>query len=640
MPQETSDKALAQKIKQLETELRGSRQIEKILWKSRDQLYSVFDSLNAIVYVADMETHEILFVNKYTEKLFGNIVGKIYWQALQIDQQGPCSFCTNDRLLAVNGEPADTIAWEFQNTINGRWYDVRDKAIKWFDGRLVRLEIATDITDRKQAEEELNRSEEKFRTVADYAYDWEYWLNADGQFIYISPSCERISGYSPHEFMDNPDLLISLIHPNDRSRLADHLKNELHIDGVINMDFRILSRSGEERWISHICQPVYAKDGKHLGRRASNRDITERKQMEEALRESERHFHLALDATSDGVWDRNISSGDVFYGENWASLLGYNDDDIPKKQNTWESLLHPDDKTNALRAVDDHLKGKTSRYVAEFRLKNKAGNWQWILARGRVMEWDENGRPLRFVGTHTDISDRKFTEKELKKVTKEVKFFAYSVAHDLKNPAVTIYGLAHRLKKKYSEALTEKGIKLCDQILRSAEDIEKLVGKINIFISAKESPLQLEKISLKETMKIIRDEFSPQLDIRSIKFHAPESLPNIKADRISIVRVLRNFIDNALKYGGQKLTEIEVGYKETDDYHILCVKDDGNGIKQQDSRGIFKMFKRKNSSLDIKGTGLGLAIVKEIAEQHQGKVWIEHGLTRGVTFCISISKNL
>ncbi|MBU0665234.1 MAG: PAS domain-containing protein [Proteobacteria bacterium] len=631
---------LLQRVKDLEIEVAGCQQVEKILWDIPDQLYAVLNSLEAIVYVADMDTYEILFVNEYTAKKFGDIVGKKCWEKLQVNQSGPCPFCTNEKLLNKYGLLAGVYSWEFQNTINGRWYAIADRAIIWVDGRIVRLEIATDISNRKQYEEKLRKSEEKFHTFADFTYNWEYWITPDGQILYTSPSCERITGYAPEDYLNDPELLVSITYFEDRIRFADHIQQELTKETDFHFDFRIVSKTGETRWLAHSCQPVYAQDGKHLGRRASNRDITKRKQMEEALRASERHFHLALDAASDGVWDRNICSGDVFYGENWASLLGYNDDDIQKQKITWESLLHPEDKQQALSAVNDHLEGKTSRYVAEFRLKNTVGDWQWTLARGKVVEWDENGRPLRFVGTHTDISDRKSAEKELKKATENIKFFAYSVAHDLKNPAVAIYGLAKRLKEQHSEALNENGLKLCDQILRSAENVENLVGKINTFISTKESPLRLEMVSLQKTVQMIRDELSPQIDIRSIKFHEPDSLPNIKADRISILRALSNFVDNSLKYGGEKLSVIEVDYKETDEHHILSIKDDGEGIKREDSHGIFRMFKRKNKSLDVKGTGLGLAIVKEIAEQHQGRVWIEHGLIKGITFFISIAKNL
>jgi len=123
--------------------------------KSREQLRAVLDSLDAIVYVADMQTYEVLFANQYARENIGDIEGKICWQAIQQGQSGPCEFCTNGKLLRADGSICEPYRWEFQNTVNKRWYFIIDRAIQWVDDRVVRLEIATDITDRKNAEIEL-----------------------------------------------------------------------------------------------------------------------------------------------------------------------------------------------------------------------------------------------------------------------------------------------------------------------------------------------------------------------------------------------------------------------------------------------------------------------------------------------------
>ena len=116
---------------------------------------TILDSLDALVYVADMQTYEVLFINKYGRSVWGDVQGKTCWRVFQADQDGPCPFCTNNRLLDESGAPRKVYVWEFQNTVNKRWYQCRDQAIRWIDGSLVRLEIATDITDKKHVEEEL-----------------------------------------------------------------------------------------------------------------------------------------------------------------------------------------------------------------------------------------------------------------------------------------------------------------------------------------------------------------------------------------------------------------------------------------------------------------------------------------------------
>lgn len=146
----------------------------------------------------------------------------------------------------------------------------------------------------------LLESEARFRTVADYAYDWEYWIDLDGHLLYVSPSCERISGYSAEEFFNDPDLLSKIAHPQDRKAMAAHFKETPFSMPIHQNDFRIITRNGEERWIAHLCQPIFDNDGKYRGRRASNRDVTETRKAEFELEKHRHHLeYLVAERTAD-----------------------------------------------------------------------------------------------------------------------------------------------------------------------------------------------------------------------------------------------------------------------------------------------------------------------------------------------------
>ena len=145
---------------------------------------------------------------------------------------------------------------------------------------------------REAAQLDLVMEREKFRIVADFTYDWEFWMAPSGEFIYMSPACERITGYSIEEFTQDSHLLERLIHPDDYDEVVRHLDKEHREQGVHKIDFRIRTADGVEKWIAHTCQPVFSDAGHFIGRRASNRDITDRKQMELALEQSATHDSL------------------------------------------------------------------------------------------------------------------------------------------------------------------------------------------------------------------------------------------------------------------------------------------------------------------------------------------------------------
>ncbi len=137
------------------TDITSRKNTELQLQRSADALITILNSMDCLAYITDMETYEILFINKFGVDKFGELIGTTCWQGLQAGQSGPCEFCTNDQLLDPDGKPRDVLVWEFENTINRRWYECRDRAVRWVDGRMVRMELAFDITERKMIEESM-----------------------------------------------------------------------------------------------------------------------------------------------------------------------------------------------------------------------------------------------------------------------------------------------------------------------------------------------------------------------------------------------------------------------------------------------------------------------------------------------------
>ncbi|MBK5102237.1 MAG: PAS domain S-box protein, partial [Desulfobacteraceae bacterium] len=318
-----------------------------------------------------------------------------------------------------------------------------------------------------------------------------------------------------------------------------------------------------------------------------------------------------------------------YFGKKHEELIGH----------TFRPLIHQEDRAKVQKHLNS-ISPEKPVSTHEHRVIVPNGEIRWQQWTNRMIIDEQQGRLIEFQSVARDITERKLMEEALKDSSEKIKLFAYSVSHDLKSPVIGINGLTRLLHKRYWGILDEKGRNCCDLILKASEQIAELVEQINVYMSTKEAPISIEKVKLKEIVQMVREEFSTQLNIRQIKWSEPAYLPEINANRLCMLRVFRNLIDNALKYGGENLRQIKIGYKESYEFYNLSVTDDGIGIQKEDSEKIFGLFKRRKTSRGIEGTGLGLAIVKEIAERHRGKVWVEPGPKKGTSFYISISRYL
>jgi len=350
--------------------------------------------------------------------------------------------------------------------------------------------------------------------------------------------------------------------------------------------------------------------------------------VDQTLREREERYRAIVEAFDGLIYICSEDNRIEFMNEELIKRTGYD-----ATGEICYRVLHDRDSVCPWCVKERVLEGETVRWELESPKDNR---WYYVV---NTPIYNADGT-ISKQAMILDITERKAMEEALEKSAEKIKHFAYSVSHDLKSPAAAIYGLTKRLHDRHKDSLDEKGRRYCDQILRASLHVGALIEKINAYIEAQEAPLKVEDLDLKEILQIIKDEFSPRLTIRQIKWQEPDFNPTFKGDKISIIRVFRNFVDNALKYGGENLSEIRVGYEESDDFHIISVCDDGVGLRVRDYESLFAAFRRDDSSKSVEGAGLGLAIVSEIAERHRGKVWAETGKNKGAMFYISVSKDL
>jgi PAS domain S-box-containing protein len=267
-----------------------------------------------------------------------------------------------------------------------------------------------------QTDEKLRQSEEKFRTVADWTCDMETWRGPDGRFLYVSPSAEVITGYRAEEFLADPKLTLKITHPDDVARVTEHHRKFSQPGNVVcSMDFRILTRGGEERWLNHYCQPVYGADGRWLGQRSSNRDITERKRIEDRLRQVADRLALAARAGGVGIWDYDVVSNHLAWDSQMFHLYGITRGQFSGAYEAWCARVHPEDRKRSDEEVQLALRGEKD-FSSEFRVLWPDGSIHEIRAIATV-ERDASGKAVRMIGTNWDITERKQMDEKIRQLS-------------------------------------------------------------------------------------------------------------------------------------------------------------------------------------------------------------------------------
>lgn len=258
----------------------------------------------------------------------------------------------------------------------------------------------------RRAQEELRKSEERFRTALDFTYDWEYLLGEDHSYLYTSPACERITGYSVEEFLQDPNLLIKITHPEDSHEVEQHLHNLKQYTQVRFIEFRIYTRNGEERWISHTCRPVYDTQGNWIGTRASNRDITEQKHAEENLRKLQR----AVEQSPASIVITNIKGIIEYVNPKFTQATGYTFAEAVG--NNPRVLKSGDMPSEGYRKLWETI-ANGGEWRGEFHNRKKDGELFWESASISPI-FDEQGKVTHYLAVKEDITDRKRTEDALR----------------------------------------------------------------------------------------------------------------------------------------------------------------------------------------------------------------------------------
>lgn len=507
---------------------------------------------------------------------------------------------------------------------DGEWRWIRAQAapIRDANGEIVEFfGMNLDITDRKAAEDALRQSERRFRQVAESLPQFIWTCQADGACDYISPQWVRYTGRREAEQLGYGWL--QQVHPEDRQRVIDAWRATAAGGLQFDTEFRIRRHDGAYRWFRTLAVPMRDATGKVVKWFGSNTDIDDLKQAEEALRDSRRQLALALEAGQLGVWDWHIPSGEAQFGGDWAAMLGYDASELEPHVRTWEKLVHPDDREAVRSILSDHLEGRVDFYECEHRLRHKDGSWRWILARGRVVERDDDGQPIRATGTHTDVTARHNAEAALQEADRRKDEFIATLAHELRNPLAPISNAVHVLKRKYGDGHADS--RLLDMMRRQVDHLVRLVDDLLEIsrITLGKVELRKEGVLLSDFLRHALETCQPLLDKKGhqVFLNIADDPLWVFGDPVRLAQIAANVISNAAKYtppGGR----IEIETAREGHASVLRIRDNGVGIDGDMLPHVFDLFAQTDGQIRLSegGLGIGLALVRKLVALHGGRI--------------------
>ncbi len=663
-------------------DITARKQAEDALKQANERVTTVLDSLSSVVYVSDMQTYKVLFVNKYAQKHFNkNARGKICWQTLHAGQTGPCEFCTNHKLITKEGQPTDIYTWEFQDTTLNRWFYVQDRAISWVDGRLVRLSVLTDITPRKLALEALREREAHLNAIFDTAAVGIMLANAEGRFIQCNTKWLEMTGYACDELTQLTYLDIT--HPDDidiSRRNFEPLTANV-IKGY-HIEKRFIRKNGRFFWadvsvtvirkyslppLDHMWEfPPLSKQeqGEFEAVLGVIVDITERKQAEEALRGSEARYRGVVEDQTELICRFLPNTTLTFVNDAYCRHFGVQREDILGQN--FLTLISEEAHKAILANLQSLINKEQSIIVHEHPAKAVNGETSWQQWSYRAI-CDDEDRVVEIQSVGRDITARKQAEenwqeaKEAAEAANRAKSaFLANMSHELRTPLNAILGYAqifnldNKLCDKYREGvgIIERSGNYLLTLINDILDLSKIeAGKIELYPT---------DFNFNQFIQSITEIFQMRAEQKGIAFTYQPLSPipvGIHADEKRLRQILINLLGNAIKFTKQGSVTLKVGVaerqrgpgkaerpKNNDSLPVahyplpvakICfqVEDTGIGIAPEDLEKIFSPFQQAGDpNYQAEGTGLGLSITKKLVEMMSGELHVESVPGQGSVF--------
>jgi len=385
--------------------------------ESKLLLAQTLESFTEIATITDLEDN-LIYVNEAFLRTYGYKHSEILGKNISIIWSPNNPEGLLDEIL--KGSHNGTWQGEALNlTKCGKEFPVslHTSQVKDEDGKIVALVgVSADISEQRRMNSMLKEKNYLLTKSQEVGNLGSYYMDVTTGNWISSAKLDDIFGIND-TFQKNVKGWLAIIYPEDIEELKNHFNYVIGSRNKFDKEYRIVRYNDKQERIVHgLGELEFSDDGKPLKIIGTIQDITERKEAEETLRQREEQLKLAIEGSGAGLWDWKVQTGELRINDSWAQICGYTLQELePISIKTWDNLVHSDDLNKSYKLLQNHFSGKAPAYECEIRMKHRDGRWIWILDRGKVTEWDTEGKPVRMAGTHVDITGRKQMEEALEK---------------------------------------------------------------------------------------------------------------------------------------------------------------------------------------------------------------------------------
>lgn len=561
------------------------------------------------------------------------------WREVQDALRDRRPFELTYRIRAADG--AERIVWERGVGVFGN----RDEVIA-LEG------FITDITRRKQAESALGEAKTRYESLVQ-SIEGIVW-EADPstfQFTFVSDWATTLTGFAPSDWTASPTFWRDHLHPDDREQAVRVCKESTLAGRNHTLEYRMLSADGKPVWLRDIIS-VESESGKPTRMRGVIIDITQRKRIEEALKESEARYRSLIEASTAIVWTANAEGAFVAPQESWQRYTGQTWNE--HQGWSWLDAIHPEDREHVQQLWQRAVAGR-KLFEVQGRIWRKSDEtWRWFQARG-VPIFHREDEVAEWVGTFTDIDEQRRAAEllqrtneelerrvqrrtaELELANRELESFSYSVSHDLRAPLRGIDGFTLAILEDYAPQLPAEAQQMFARVREGAQRMGRLIDDLLDLSRLSRSRMRRTDVDLSAMAESILQNLHTSDRGRAVEiFIQPEML--VRADEALLRVALENLLSNAWKFTVKTAAaRIEIGTMPGEDgFPVYFVRDNGAGFDNAYADRLFGPFQRLHSTSEFPGNGIGLATVARVLHRHGGRAWADGAPGKGATFYFSL----